>query len=52
MEATAQTTMTIETIDRQRRYVQEQKEKSNGLGVVFADAFLRDMRDLDYKNPT
>lgn len=51
MEATAQTTMTIETIDRQRRYVQEQKEKGNGLGVVFADAFLRGMRDLGYKNP-
>ncbi|MBK8002397.1 MAG: ATP-binding protein [Gemmatimonadetes bacterium] len=43
--------MTIETIDRQRRYVQEQKEKGNGLGVVFADAFLRGMRDLGYKNP-
>ncbi len=43
--------MTIDTIDRQRSYVQTQKEKGGGLGVVFADAFLRGMRDLGYKNP-
>ncbi len=44
-------TMTLETVDRQRQYVKEQQEKGNGLGVVFADAFLRGMRDLGYKNP-
>lgn len=44
-------TMTIETIDRQQRYVKSQKERGHGLGVVFADAFLRGMRDLGYKNP-
>jgi hypothetical protein len=43
--------MTIETIDRQRKYVAAQKKKGQGLGVVFADAFLRGMRDLGYKNP-
>lgn len=43
--------MTIETIDRQRKYVEAQKAKGNGLGVVFADAFLRGMRDLGYKSP-
>jgi len=43
--------MTIDTIDRQRSYVQTQKEKGGGLCVVFADAFLRGMRDLGYKNP-
>src|SRR5262249_2603861 len=43
--------MTIDTIDRQRRYVETQKEKSKGLGLVFADAFLRGMRDLGYKSP-
>src|SRR5712691_5437570 len=43
--------MTIETIDRQKKYVDAQKEKGRGLGVVFADAFLRGMRDLGYKNP-
>ncbi len=43
--------ITIDTIDRQRRYVDAQKEKGRGLGVVFADAFLRGMRDLGYKNP-
>lgn len=43
--------MTIETIDRQRKYVEAQKEKGHGLGIVFADAFLRGMRDLGYKNP-
>ncbi len=44
-------TMTIETVDRQRRYVEAQKEKGQGLGLVFADAFLRGMRDIGYKNP-
>jgi hypothetical protein len=43
--------MTIETVDRQRKYVAEQHKKGAGLGVVFADAFLRGMRDLGYKNP-
>jgi len=43
--------MTIETVDRQRKYVREQKKKGDGLGVVFADAFLRGMRDLGYKSP-
>jgi hypothetical protein len=49
--AAKQKVMTIETIDRQRRYVDAQKAKGQGLGVVFADAFLRGMRDLGYKNP-
>jgi len=43
--------MTIDTIDRQKQYVHTQKQKGQGLGVVFADAFLRGMRDLGYKNP-
>ena len=43
--------MTVETVDRQRQYVDEQRQKGNGLGIVFADAFLRGMRDLGYKNP-
>ncbi len=43
--------MTLETLERQRNYVQKQKEKGPGLGVVFADAFLRGMRDIGYKNP-
>src|SRR5215475_5197924 len=43
--------MTIDNMDRQRKYVAAQKQKGNGLGVVFADAFLRGMRDLGYKNP-
>jgi hypothetical protein len=43
--------MTIDTIDRQREYVRTLKEKGRGLGVVFADAFLRGMRDIGYKNP-
>ena len=44
-------TMTMDSIDRQRAYVQAQKQKGKGLGVVFADAFLRGMRDLGYKSP-
>jgi hypothetical protein len=43
--------ITIETIERQQKYVAQQKEKGKGLGIVFADAFLRGMRDLGYKNP-
>lgn len=43
--------MNIDNIDRQRKYVEIQKNKSKGLGVVFADAFLRGMRDIGYKNP-
>lgn len=43
--------MTTETTERQRAYVAEQKTKGHGLGVVFADAFLRGMRDIGYKNP-
>ncbi len=51
MTAANQKVMTIDTIDRQRKYVDAQKAKGQGLGVVFADAFLRGMRDLGYKNP-
>jgi hypothetical protein len=43
--------MTIDNVERQKRYVEEQREKRSGLGIVFADAFLRGMRDLGYKNP-
>ncbi|HZQ55280.1 MAG TPA: ATP-binding protein [Bryobacteraceae bacterium] len=43
--------MTIDSIDRQREYVKAQRQKGKGLGVVFADAFLRGMRDLGYKSP-
>lgn len=44
-------TIAIDSIDRQRNYVESQKAKGNGLGIVFADAFLRGMRDLGYKSP-
>src|SRR5687767_3968012 len=43
--------MTLESTDRQKKYVEEQEAKGGGLGVVFADAFLRGMRDIGYKNP-
>ena len=44
--------MTIDNVDRQKQYVQTQKQKGQGLlGIVFADAFLRGMRDIGYKNP-
>lgn len=36
---------------RQRRYVAEQDKKGGGLGLVFADAFIRGMREIGYKNP-
>jgi len=43
--------MTLETVERQIKYVKEQKSKGKGLGIVFADAFLRGMRDIGYKSP-
>jgi hypothetical protein len=43
--------MNLETVERQRRYVDTQKSKGSGLGIVFADAFLRGMRDIGYKSP-
>jgi Histidine kinase-, DNA gyrase B-, and HSP90-like ATPase len=43
--------MLMDSTERQRRYVNDQKSKGGGLGVVFADAFLRGMRELGYKNP-
>lgn len=44
-------TMTIETIERQREYINRQKKEGKALGLVFADAFLRGMRDVGYKSP-
>jgi hypothetical protein len=43
--------MTIETIERQREYVKREKKEGRALGLVFADAFLRGMRDVGYKSP-
>ena len=43
--------MNIDTIERQQQYVDRLRESGHGLGIVFADAFLRGMRDLGYKNP-
>jgi hypothetical protein len=40
----------LETTERQKRYVAEQEAKGGGLGLVFADAFLRGMRDIGYKD--
>jgi len=48
---TTTATISIDSIERQRHYVESQKAKGNGLGIVFADAFLRGMRDLGYKSP-
>lgn len=38
-------------LNRQRRYVAEQQKKGGGLGLVFADAFIRGMREIGYKTP-
>lgn len=42
--------LTLETTERQKKYVAEQEAKGDGLGLVFADAFIRGMRDIGYKN--
>ncbi len=44
-------TMRVETVDSQHRYIEKQRNKK-GFGVVFADAFLRGMRDIGYKSPS
>lgn len=43
--------MIIDNVERQTNYVNKQKAKGKGLGLVFADAFLRGMRDIGYKSP-
>jgi len=43
--------MNMDTNERQRRYVESQKARGTSIGIVFADAFLRGIRDLGYKNP-
>jgi len=42
--------ITLESTERQTRYVADQEAKGGGLGLVFADAFLRGMRDIGYKD--
>jgi hypothetical protein len=44
------TDISLETTERQKKYVAEQEAKGGGLGLVFADAFLRGMRDIGYKD--
>ena len=42
----------IDDLRKQAEYVEHQKAKKNaGMGLVFAEAFLRGMRDLGYKSP-
>jgi hypothetical protein len=44
--------MTIDTIERQRKFLERVKAEKRGMGIVLADAFLRGMRDLGYKDPS
>jgi histidine kinase/DNA gyrase B/HSP90-like ATPase len=42
----------VDDLRRQRDYVRKQQSRrGKGFGVVFADAFLRGIRDLGYKSP-
>lgn len=42
----------VDDLQRQRDYVKKQKGlRKQGFGIVFADAFLRGIRDLGYKSP-
>lgn len=43
--------LSLDTNERQQRYVTAQEAKGGGMGLVFADAFIRGMRDIGYKNP-
>ena len=42
--------ITLESTERQQRYVDKQEASGDGLGIVFADAFIRGMRDIGYKS--
>lgn len=42
--------LTMETTARQQKYIADQEAKGDGLGIVFADAFIRGMRDIGYKS--
>lgn len=46
-----QVQLNLDTVERQKEYVERQKAKGVGVGIVFQDAFLRGMRDLGYKDP-
>lgn len=42
----------VDDLKRQEEYVAKQKSRPKaGMGLIFADAFLRGMRDLGYKSP-
>jgi len=42
----------VDDLKRQAAYVEHQKKRGKaGLGLIFADAFLRGMRDVGYKSP-
>ena len=41
--------LTFETTERQKKYVESQEASGEPLGIVFADAFIRGMRDIGYK---
>jgi hypothetical protein len=43
--------LSLDTTERQERYIKAQEARGGGVGVVFADAFIRGMRDIGYKNP-
>lgn len=43
-------TKIVDINERQKRYVDQQQKKGGGVGVVFADAFIRGMRDIGYKS--
>ncbi len=43
--------LSLDTNERQERYVKKQEAHGGGSGIVFADAFIRGMRDIGYKNP-
>jgi hypothetical protein len=44
-------TLNIDTAERQRLYVEIQKQAGGGTGIVFQEAFINGMRDLGYKDP-
>ena len=44
--------MVIDTVESQRAYIEEQQRSGSPLSIVFADAFLRGIRDLGYKSPS
>ena len=50
-QAAAAEPPSTDPLARQRRYVEKNRGRKGGLGLLFAEAFIRGMREIGYKSP-